>query len=214
MRDRKRWRQLTVWLHVLSSAGWMAQAMALCVMLATGLASDDPAVRTASTAMSLATDGRLLAPMAGVSAFTGIVLSAATPWGFFRHWWVLTKFAITLVQLYAGIFLLSPQLAESAVTGPAPAQVAGTALMASAIAFQGWLSIAKPWGTVRGRRRGGGTAPAWVFAAAVTGGLLDLLLALILGHPAPLLSIVLLVVILAARRGWTDGRDRVPGSPL
>ena len=203
MGDRKRWRQLTVWLHVLSSAGWMAQAMALCVMLATGLATDDPAVRAASTSMSLATDGRLLGPMADVSAFTGIMLSAATPWGFFRHWWVLTKFAITLVQLYVGIFLLSPQLQESAVTGPVPLQVVATALMASAIAFQGWLSVAKPWGTVRQRRRRGGTAPAWVCAAAVLGGLLDLTLALISGHPMPLLSIILLIVVLARRRTWS-----------
>jgi hypothetical protein len=203
---RKRWRQLTVWLHVLSSFGWMAQAMALCVMLATGLVSDDPAVRSASTTMSLATDGRLLGPMADVSAFTGIMLAAATPWGFFRHWWVLIKFAVTLVQLHVGILLLSPQLQQSAETGPVPMQVAGTALMASAIAFQGWLSIAKPWGTVRGRRRRGGTGPLWVFVAAVLGGLLDLALALAVGHPMPLLSIVLLIVVLARRRSWTGAR--------
>ncbi|MDQ0364870.1 hypothetical protein [Catenuloplanes indicus] len=203
MDTRKRWRRLTVWLHILSSAGWMAQAMALCVMLSTGLATDDPAVRAASTTMSLATDARLLAPMADVSAFTGIMLSAATPWGFFRHRWVLVKFVITLVQLYAGIFLLSPQLQQSAVTGPVPAQVVATALMASAIAFQAWLSVAKPWGPVGRRRRGGNTGPAWVFVAAVLGGLADLALALVLGHPMPLLSIALIVVVLAVRRSWT-----------
>lgn len=211
--NRKRWRQLTVWLHVLSSAGWMAQAMALCVMLSTGLVTDDPAVRTAATTMSLATDGRLLGPMADVSAFTGLMLSAATPWGFARHWWVLVKFAITLVQLYAGIFLLSPQLQESAVTGPVPSQVAATALMASAIAFQGWLSVAKPWGTVGRRRRGGGTGPAWVFVAAVLGGVLDLILAFVLGHPMPLLSIVLLVVVLSVRRSWTVRPAGGSGAP-
>ncbi|GAB7039251.1 hypothetical protein JCM9533A_31010 [Catenuloplanes niger JCM 9533] len=180
----------------------MAQAMALCVMLTTGLVTDDPAVRTAATTMSLATDGRLLGPMADVSAFTGIMLAAATPWGFFRHWWVLVKFAVTIVQLYAGIFLLSPQLQASAATGPVPVQVVATALMASAIAFQAWLSIAKPWGPV-GRRRRGGTGPAWVFVAAVLGGALDLGLGLVLGHPMPLLSIVLIVVVLARRRTWS-----------
>jgi hypothetical protein len=93
------------------------------------------------TSMARAVDGRLLGPMADASAFTAIMLAAAIPWGFFRHWWVLTKFAITLVQLYLGIFLLSPTLAHSASTGPSLAQVVGTALMASAIAFQGWLVI-------------------------------------------------------------------------
>jgi hypothetical protein len=144
------------------------------------LLTGDPVVRAASTTMALATDGRLLGPMADVSAYTGIMLAAATPWGFFRHWWVLVKFGITLVQLYVGIFLLSPQLQA-----------------------------------VRGRRRGGATASAWVFVAAVAGGFLDLALAMVLGHPMPLLSIVLLIVVLARRRSWTPRTPRMSatGSP-
>lgn len=206
---RKRWRQLTVWLHILSSVGWMAQAMALCVMLATGLATDDPTVRTTSTTMALATDGRLLGPMADTSAFTGIMLAAATPWGFFRHRWVTLKFTITILQLYAGIFLLSPMLQSSATTGPRPLQIAATALMASAIAFQAWLSVAKP----RGRRRPtpAGTAPPWVFATAVLGGTADLALAWTLGHPMPLLSIALLTLTLIRRPSWT--RTPTPTHP-
>jgi hypothetical protein len=204
----KRWRQLTVWLHVLTSVGWMAQAMTLCVLLAVGLS--DPSVRGAATSMSFVLDGRLLGPMADASAFTGIMLAAATPWGFFRHWWVLTKFAITIVQLYVGIFLLSPALEHSVVAGPSARQVAGTALMASAIAFQCWLSIAKPWGKVRGPRRGPvATGPRWVFAATVLGGLADLALALAIGHPLPLLSLILLGVALVRRRRWLAARSPV-----
>jgi hypothetical protein len=207
----KRWRQLTVWLHILTSAGWMAQAMTLCVLLAVGLAAEDLSVRDAATSMAHAVDGRLVGPMADASAFTGIMLAVATPWGFFRHWWVLTKFAITLVQLYLGIFLLSPRLADSVTAGPSVAQIVGTVLMASAIAFQGWLSVAKPWGTIRGRRRAAaGTAPPWVFAAAVLGGLADLALALAIGHPLPLLSLILLAVGLLRRPRWAGTRQPRP----
>lgn len=208
----KTWRQLTVWLHVLTSVGWMAQAMTLCVLLATGLAAADPGTRAAATTMALATDGRLLGPMADASAYTGMMLAAGTAWGFFRHRWVAAKFAITLVQLFAGIFLLSPQLQASAVTGPRPAQVAATALMASAIAFQGWLSIAKPWGPLRRGPRPA-TAPAWVFASAVLGGLLDLAFALVVGHPMPLLSIILLSVVLIRRRTFLDERPAAYAKP-
>lgn len=207
----KRWRQLTVWLHILTSAGWMAQVMTLSVLLAVGLAADDPSVRNAATSMAYAVDGRLVGPMADASAFTGIMLAAATPWGFLRHWWVLAKFAITLVQLYLGIFLLSPTLASSVTAGPSPVQIVGTVLMAGAIAFQGWLSVAKPWGTVRGRRRtAAGTAPPWVFAATVLGGLADLALALAIGHPLPLLSLILLAVGLIRRRRWAGTRQIRP----
>ncbi|MGI5212014.1 hypothetical protein [Plantactinospora sp. CA-290183] len=207
----KRWRQLTVWLHILTSVGWMAQAMTLCVLLAVGLAADELPVRDAATSMAHAVDGRLVGPMADASAFTGIMLAAATPWGFFRHWWVLIKFTVTLVQLYLGIFLLSPALTDSVTIGPSLTQVVGTALMASAIAFQGWLSVAKPWGTVRGRRRTpAGTGPRWVFVAAVLGGLADLALALVIGHPLPLLSLMLLAVGLLRRPRWAGSRRTRP----
>ncbi|GGK78409.1 hypothetical protein [Mangrovihabitans endophyticus] len=205
----KRWRQLTVWLHILTSVGWMAQAMALCVLLSVGLAG----AGTSATAMAQALDGRLLAPMANGSALTGIVLAAATPWGFFLNWWVVTKFAVSLIQLYAGIFLLSPQLAASVTAGPRVTQVVATALMASAIAFQGWLSVAKPWGRIERRRHvRHQPAPAWVFAVTVLAGLGDLGVALALGHPLPLLSVTVLVVILARRRRWLGGR-RGPDRP-
>ncbi len=200
----KTWRQLTVWLHILTSVGWMAQAMTLCLLLAAGLAAGEPSVRDAATAMALKVDGRLVGPMADASAFTGIMLAAATPWGFFRHRWVLIKFTITVVQLFLGIFLLSPTLEHSATAGPAPAQIAATALMASAIAFQGWLSVAKPWGRVRDRPLTPlGTAPRWVFVMTVAGGLTDLAIAFVVGHPLPLLSIVLLTVGLSRRPSWT-----------
>ncbi|MFG1951602.1 hypothetical protein [Micromonospora sp. NPDC048830] len=207
----KPWRQLTVWLHILTSVGWMAQVMTLCVLLAVGLAADDDAVRDAATSMAHAVDGRLVGPMADASAFTGVMLAAATPWGFFRHWWVFVKFTITLVQLYLGIFVLSPALTDSVTAGPSPAQVVGTALMAGAIAFQGWLSVTKPWGTMR-RRRKAGTGPRWVFVAAVLGGLADLALALVIGHPLPLLSIILLAVGLIRRPGWATVRPAPPVS--
>ncbi|GAA3468354.1 hypothetical protein [Nonomuraea roseola] len=92
-------------------------------------------------------DNHVLLHLANASILTGIMLSAMTRWGFFRYWWVLTKFAITMSQLYAAVFLLSPRLTALAegVRGSDPALLFATALMASAIAFQGWLSVAKPW---------------------------------------------------------------------
>ena len=184
--------------------------MALCVLISVGLAADSLPDRDAAMSMAHALDGRLLGPMADASAFTGIMLAAATPWGFFRNWWVLVKFAITMIQLYLGIFLLSPKLTDSLAAGPSRVQIIGTALMAGAIAFQGWVSVAKPWGKVR-RRRGPppGTGPRWIFAITVSGALADLALAITIGHPMPLLSLTLLAVGLASRPRWiTDGTTR------
>ncbi|TDD54284.1 hypothetical protein E1288_06695 [Saccharopolyspora elongata] len=217
-RNSQRWRQAVVWLHVITSVGWMAQALVLFTLLATSTTSDDPAVRIGATSMAHVVDTQLLAPFANAAAFTGFMLAASTPWGFFRNWWVLAKFAITIVQLYAGIFLLSDALegsVEAARAGlaPPPALLAGTALMASAIAFQAWLSVAKPW-----RRTGWAakeklpTASNRVFAATVAAPLVDLAIGLSLGFPSPLCQLVVLAARLVARRRQL--RPQLAGSRL
>jgi|GEM_PF-1598555 len=107
-------RQILVWLHVLTSVGWMSQALALFTLLSYGMTAGDRQARHSAYAMAEVLDAHVLLYLANASAFTGIMLAALTRWGFFVHWWVLTKFAITLSQLYVGIALLSPDLAAAA----------------------------------------------------------------------------------------------------
>ncbi|MEV6829816.1 hypothetical protein [Amycolatopsis sp. NPDC051102] len=212
MKTSPRWRQAVVWLHVVSSIAWMSQALALVVLMSLALTS--PAQAPAATSMADRLDSVLLAPMANASAFTGLLLAGATAWGFFRHWWVLTKFGLTFVQLYAGIFLLSPALRASADTATATwAQVAGTALMASALAFQAWLSVAKP-----GKRTPWSpaakppTAPTWVFAAGVGAPAVDVAAGLAVGYPLPAVELVMLIVLLGFERRRRRRRARQPSA--
>ena len=190
----------------------MGQALALASLLTLSLTTLDPSVRVSATAMADHLDMTLLANLANASAFTGFFLAAATPWGYLRHWWVLAKFAITVAQLYLGIFVLSDALRDSVVaarTGaPAPAALTvGTLLMAGALAFQAWLSIPKPWGRTpwaeqgaRGRAAKLPTAPEWMFALAVLAVAADLAGAALLGYPAPAFSLLVLAARLVLRR--------------
>jgi hypothetical protein len=131
----------------------MALALALLALLALAVTTDDQGVAAAATAMAHHLDTVLLAPLANASASTGLMLSLGTAWGLTQHRWVLAKFAITLVQLYAGIFLLSGALGAAAEGRSAPlALVVGTAAMAGAIGFQAWLSVAKPGSRTRWSR--------------------------------------------------------------
>jgi hypothetical protein len=121
--------------------------------------------------------------------------------------WVLAKFVITLVQLYAGIFLLSNAAVAAPGHVPSPAMLLGTAAMASAIAFQAWLSVAKPGGKTRwsrDRRTGRPvrlpTAAPWVFATAVPAPAADIAIGTALGFPTPFLSLVVLAVAVGVRR--------------
>ncbi|WP_443178007.1 hypothetical protein [Nonomuraea sp. 3N208] len=138
-------------------------------------------------------DTHVLLHLANASILTGIMLSAMTRWGFFRYWWVLTKFAITMSQLYAAIFLLSPRLTALAegVHGSDPALLVATVLMASAIAFQAWLSVAKPWKRTpwAEARLDVPLPPRWVIRLTMLAPVLDLLLAeAVFGHAAPLFT--------------------------
>lgn len=197
------WRRLTVWLHVLTSVGWMALAASLAALLA--LATADPAARGPALLAADHLDAVLLAPLAVGSALTGIVLAAATPYGFFHHWWVTVKFAITLVQLYLGIFLLSGMLGDAhadPASAPPATLLVTTLLMASAIAFQAWASIAKPWGRTpwSADRPKPAAGPRWMFAAACAAVVADLVLGFVAGNPMPVASVVVLVAVLVGRR--------------
>jgi hypothetical protein len=162
----------------------------------------------AATSMAHYLDVVLLAPLANASAATGIALALGTAWGLVHQWWVLTKFAITLVQLHIGIFVISDALDAAATAAEAgPGLAVGSAVMAAALGFQAWLSVAKPWPRTRwSRHRRTGrpirlpTGPTPLFVAAVLGPLADFAIGFAVGFPAPLLSLVVIVAASASRR--------------
>ncbi|MFC0433006.1 hypothetical protein [Kutzneria buriramensis] len=184
---RKTWRQLTVWLHVLTAVGWMTQALALLSLLALALA--DPVQRPAAMAMAARLDWTVLAQLANIAAFTGLMLSAATPWGFVKHWWVAVKFAITLPLLNICAVVLAPLIRD----GQAPGLLAATAVvLAVALGYQTWLSVAKPWGRTRWYSMQE-TAPAWVFAATIVVAFADMAIGYAVSFPTPTISLLFLL---------------------
>jgi hypothetical protein len=200
-------RHLAVWLHVVTSVGWMALALTLLALLLLAVGGGPLAPAAAEMAHYL--DVALLAPLANASASTGLMLGLGTAWGLAQHRWVLTKLVITLVQLYLGIFVLSDALSALAAGDAAPPTglVVGSAAMAGAIAVQAWLSVAKPGGRTRwATERGTGrpvrlpVAAPWVLGVAVAAPLVDIAVGTVVGFPAPLLSLIGVGVAFAVRR--------------
>lgn len=188
-------RHLLLWIHVLSSVCWMSQTLAMAVLM---LSPGDGGAVAAHVL-----DTTVLVVSANVSAMSGFLLSATTPWGFFLHWWVLVKFAITVSQLVVGIAVLSPALDSAARAREVASAglLASTVLMATLIAFQGWLSIAKPWSRVPRRSRGKAPVPGpAVRVAAPVAVLADVGVFVVVGQPIPLCSALVLVAALVGRR--------------
>ena len=219
LRSVRAWRGLLVWLHVISSVGWLSQAVALVALLALSASSSPGETKVAAAQMAEVLDLYVLGFSAMIAALTGFALSTVTTWGYFHHWWVSAKFVLTLVQLVVGTAVLAQALpdvvsaARSGVDGPVVPVAVGLGLTAGALALQVWLSVAKPGGrTPRGRRaRTRPTmAPVAVIALLVVLPLIDIALHVLLLLALPFLTPVGLAVVLVVRG---RRRHRAPTDP-
>jgi hypothetical protein len=142
--------------------GAVASFLALAIA---GLASTDPqVVRAAYLAMPLI--GWLVIVPASLGALvTGLVQALGTPWGLFRHYWVLVKFLLTIGGIVVLLLHMRvvDQLSRAATASAlAPADLRGLRLQIAADAGAALvvllvttaLAVYKPRGvTPFGRRR-------------------------------------------------------------
>ncbi len=96
-------RKFLLTAHITSSIGWLGAVVAyLSLAVAALTIADAQTVRAAWIAMEL-TGWFVIVPLAVASLLIGVVQSLSTPWGLFRHYWVLVKFLLTV---FANILLL------------------------------------------------------------------------------------------------------------
>lgn len=90
-------RKLALAVHLTVSVGWIGAVVAyLALAVAAATSADGQTVRGAWVAMEL-TGWYAIVPLACAGLVTGIVMALGTPWGLFRHYWVLISFGLTLV---------------------------------------------------------------------------------------------------------------------
>ena len=151
-------RKLALTAHVVSSVGWLGAVAAFLALAVAGLAGRDPQlVRGSYLAMEL-TGWYVIVPLCLASLVSGLVQSLVTPWGLFRHYWVLVKFLITAVSaviLFAytktlghlGSLAADAATSADALRSPSPVVHSGAALLALLAATA--LSVYKPRGMTR-----------------------------------------------------------------
>lgn len=90
-------RKFVLTAHVTSSVGWLGAVVGFLALVVAALTSQDAqTVRAAWIAMEL-TGWFAIVPLALASLLTGLVMSLGTPWGLFRHYWVLFKLLLTIL---------------------------------------------------------------------------------------------------------------------
>lgn len=166
-------RKVALTTHVLTSVGWLGAVAAFLALSIAGVSSQDSQiVRAAYLAMHLTT-WYVIVPLCFASFLTGLVESLGTPWGLFRHYWVVTKLLLTVLATIVLLVHTQPigRVADVAAQSVLAAgdlrqvrlQLVGDASAALfVLLITTTLSIYKPWGlTAYGVR---------VQAAAVGGG--------------------------------------------
>jgi hypothetical protein len=89
-------RKLTLIAHVTSSVGFFGAVACFLALGVAGLMSQDTqTVRAAYLAMESIT-WLVVVPLCFAALLTGIIQSLGTPWGLFRHYWVVAKLLLTL----------------------------------------------------------------------------------------------------------------------
>lgn len=115
-------RKAALTAHVTSSVGWLGSVTAFLALAVAGLASDDDqTVRAVYVAMEVL-GWTVLVPLAVAALATGLAQSLGTPWGLFRHYWVLLKLAMTVLAT-AVLLLYTTTLTYLADAASQPATV-------------------------------------------------------------------------------------------
>lgn len=92
-------RKFALTVHLVSSIGWIGAVFAYLALGVAAVTSDDAqGVRTAWIAMEL-TGWSVIVPLALSALLTGLVISLGTPWGLFRHYWVLITLLLTVFSV-------------------------------------------------------------------------------------------------------------------
>ncbi len=146
--------------HVIFTVGWLGGVAAFLALAIAGLSSQDAQmVRAVYLAMELITRFVILPLSFGPLLITGPLLSLGTPWGLFRHYWILVKLFINILSTLILLVHLQPitHLAHVASAGTFSSSdrglqiemvmASGAALFALLVATG--LAVYKPRGMTR-----------------------------------------------------------------
>lgn len=159
MKLSPRLRKLTLLVHVVMSLGWLGAVIAYVSLAVTGVTGTNvDKVRGAFLSMELV-GWRVIVPLSIAGLASGLVMSATTEWGFFRHYWVIAKLAMTAVG--TGILLAHmPRVSEMARVAERALPIADANMLPKQLLLHATgglvllvviatISVFKPWGKTR-----------------------------------------------------------------
>jgi uncharacterized membrane protein len=112
-------RKFVLTAHITFAVSWMGAVAGFFVLAFIGLKSQDTQIVSAAyLSMDLITRF-LIVPLSFAPLITGPILSLWTPWGLFRHYWIIAKLVITVLSTLILLIHMQPisHLSTQAATG-------------------------------------------------------------------------------------------------
>ena len=154
-------RKIALTAHVLSSVGWVGAVAGFLALAVAGIWSVNArSLQGVYQAMDLTT-WYVIVPLAFASLATGTISSLGTPWGLFRHYWIVIKLIVTVFSTVILMIHMRPieALASAAMRGnldstlrsPQEMMVTASAIAVVALIVLTALSVYKPRGVIASR---------------------------------------------------------------
>jgi len=101
-------RKLALTAHVICSVGWLGAIACFWALAVAGLTTRGlVTLRASYVAMDLI-GWSVIVPLCFASLVTGLIQAAETPWGLFRHYWVVAKLLIAVVATIVLLVHMQP----------------------------------------------------------------------------------------------------------
>lgn len=153
-------RKFALTAHITSSVGWLGAVAGFLALAVHGLNSyDAQLVRGLYLAMGV-TGWYVIVPLSLASLLTGLVMSLATKWGLFRHYWVTVKFLLTIISIlilfgftqtlsYIGVLAADTTMPIGELRNLSQSPVLHSSGGLLVLLVNTTLSVYKPWGRTR-----------------------------------------------------------------
>ena len=147
--------------HVISGATWFGTALSMVIMVISNLNTTNGDELYAINSVVKLLDDWVVIPAANLSLLTGALICWLTVWGFFKFYWVIIKWIMTVTLITFGSFWLGPW--TNAMTSISDAErlqalnnplfmfdtkgiVIGGSIQILSLIFIFIISFLKPWG--------------------------------------------------------------------
>jgi hypothetical protein len=113
-----RLRKFALTAHLTFSVGWIGAVIAYLALVVAAMTSPDPRTLLAAWIAMELIGWYVIVPLALAALLTGLVMALGTPWGLFRHYWVVLSLVLTIL---ATVVLLMHMQTVTDVAGIAAA---------------------------------------------------------------------------------------------